>query len=159
MQFELLMKGGGCENVGTQFALPDAALGADRSLDGVYRCALEGLVGAQGKGCAPGVLGICVGGDRATGHTCAKEQFFRPLDDVNGDAALAELEDRLLTASAELGIGPMGLGGKTTLLGVKAASLARLPASYFVSVSYMCWALRRHGIAVNLDGAIEEWIA
>ena len=58
----------------------------------------------------------------------------------------------------ELGIGPMGFGGKTTLLGVKIGAANRVPASYFVSVSYMCWAFRRHGVTLASDGEITGWL-
>ena len=99
----------------------------------------------QGYGCAPGILGVCIGGDRATGFEVAKEQLLRPLDesDKTGQTEIVKLEKRLLREANELGIGPMGLGGKTTLLGVKIAARTRVPASFFVTVAYMCWACRR----------------
>ena len=139
----LLMKGGGSENMSRQYSLPDASLGAGRDLEGVRRCVLDAVHRAQGYGCAPGILGVCVGGDRAEGFAAAKRQLLRPLGDTNGTAALAALERRVLKEANALGIGPMGLGGKTTLLGVKIGSLPRVPASFFVTVAYMCWALRR----------------
>jgi fumarate hydratase class I len=148
---DLMLKGGGCENVGAQYSLPHAGLGAGRDLEGVRRAALDAVHQAQGQGCAPGVLGIAIGGDRGSSFLASKEALLRPLDDLNPDPALADLESRLLGETNELGIGPMGFGGQTTVLGVKARSLHRLPASYFVSVSYMCWAHRRRRMAV--DGA------
>lgn len=139
----LLMKGGGSENMSRQYSLPDASLGAGRDLEGVRKCVLDAVHKAQGFGCAPGVLGVCIGGDRATGYETAKMQLLRSLDDKAGDAALRKLEDRILKDANSLGIGPMGLGGRTTLLGVKIAARSRVPASFFVTVAYMCWALRR----------------
>ncbi len=139
----LLMKGGGSENMSRQYSLPDASLGAGRDLEGVRRCVLDAVHKAQGFGCAPGVLGVCIGGDRATGYETAKMQLLRPLGEKSGDAALRRLEDRILKDANSLGIGPMGLGGRTTLLGVKIAARSRVPASFFVTVAYMCWALRR----------------
>ena len=139
----LLMKGGGSENMSRQYSLPDASLGAGRDLEGVRKCVLDAVHKAQGFGCAPGVLGVCIGGDRATGYETAKMQLLRSLDDKSGDAALRKLEDRILKDANSLGIGPMGLGGRTTLLGVKIAARSRVPASFFVTVAYMCWALRR----------------
>ena len=139
----LLMKGGGSENMSRQYSLPDAALGAGRDLAGVRRCVLDAVAAARGYGCAPGVLGVCVGGDRATGFETAKEQLLRPLGDRSPAPALAKLERTLLAEANSLGIGPMGLGGRTTLLGVKLASRPRVPASFFVTVAYMCWACRR----------------
>ena len=148
----LLMKGGGSENLSAQYSLPDAALGAGRDLEGVRRCLLDAVWRAQGNGCAPGILGVCVGGDRANGYAKAKAQLLRTLDDASPDPVLAELERRVLHEANTLGIGPMGLGGATTLLGVKVATLPRLPASYFVSVAYGCWACRRGCAALEGSG-------
>ena len=139
----LLMKGGGSENMSRQYSLPDSSLGAGRDLEGVRRCVLDAVQKTQGYGCAPGILGVCIGGDRATGYAAAKEQLLRPLDEApSGDPALRRLERRLLREANALGVGPMGLGGRTTLLGVKIAARTRVPASFFVTVAYMCWACR-----------------
>ncbi|HMK08224.1 MAG TPA: fumarate hydratase [Anaerolineales bacterium] len=148
---ELILKGGGCENVGAQYSLPDDRLGADRDLEGVRRVVLDAVHRAQGLGCAPGILGVAIGGDRGSSFAASKEVLLRPLDDRNPDEALARLEARLLEEGNQLGIGPMGFGGETTLLGVKAANLHRLPASFFVGVSYMCWAYRRRRMIVRGD--------
>lgn len=144
----VLLKGGGSENQSRQYSLPDSALGAGRDPEGVRRCLLDAVWRAQGGGCSPGVLGVCVGGDRAGAFARAKEQLLRPLGDVSPDPALAALEARVLAEANALGVGPMGLGGRTTLLGVKIAALPRVPASYFVTVAYNCWALRRASAAL-----------
>lgn len=144
----LILKGGGSENMSRQYSLPDAALGAGRDLTGVRKCLLDAVQKTQGYGCAPGILGVCVGGDRATGYEVAKEQLLRNLADKHPDKTLAKLEKDILTDANTLGIGPMGLGGKTTLLGVKIASRPRVPASFFVTVAYMCWAARRRTIQI-----------
>jgi len=143
IRVRLLLKGGGSENVCTQYSLPDSRINAGRTLDGVRKAVLDAVCTAQGQGCSPGVIGVCIGGDRGAGYVTAKEQLFRHIDDTNPDAALAGLEHQLLTQLNELGIGPMGFGGKTTAFGVKIGALHRLPACYFVSVAYMCWAARR----------------
>ena len=150
----LLQKGGGSENVSAQYKLPDSKLSAGRDLEGVRRVVLDAVCQAQGLGCAPGILGIGIGGDRATSFLCAKEQLCRKLDDVNPREELAELEQTLLSQANELGIGPMGFGGKTTVLAVKAGARHRLPASFFVSIAYMCWALRRCGLKVDEKGTV-----
>ncbi len=147
---EVLLKGGGCENCSTQYSLPDQRLGAGRDLPGVRACLLDAVHRAQGRGCAPGILGVAIGGDRTLSYQAAKEQFFRPVHDVNADPQLAALEADVLSCGNRLGVGPMGFGGRTTLLGVKAVRLHRLPASFFVTVAYMCWACRR--AAVTLAG-------
>lgn len=146
---DLMLKGGGCENVGAQYALPNSRLGAGRDLEGVRKVALDAVYQAQGKGCAPGILGIAIGGDRGSSYYGSKEVLFRKLDDTNQDAELADMEERLTSESNEMGIGPMGFGGKTTVLGTKITGLHRLPASYFVSVTYMCWAYRRRRMTVQ----------
>lgn len=149
----LLMKGGGSENMSRQYSLPDASLGAGRDLEGVRRCVLDAVQKAQGYGCAPGILGVCIGGDRASGYEEAKHQLLRKLDDSNRDATLAELERRILKEANQLGIGPMGLGGKTTLLGVKIGGRPRVPASFFVTVAYLCWAARRQTMRFSAGSA------
>lgn len=151
LRVDLLLKGGGCENVGAQYALPNNRLNAGRDMEGVRAVVLDAVHNAQGKGCAPGVLGVAIGGDRGSSYARSKEALFRPLADVQKDTMLAEMEERLTAEANQLGIGPMGFGGETTVLGVKLEGMHRLPASYFVSVSYMCWAHRRHRMTVRGD--------
>jgi fumarate hydratase class I len=151
---ELILKGGGCENVGAQYSLPDARLGAGRDLEGVRRAVLDAVQVAQGYGCAPGILGVAIGGDRGSSYAASKEALLRPLDDANPDPELAELEGRVHREANTLGIGPMGFGGKTTVLGVKTVNLHRLPACYFVTISYMCWAHRRRRMTVRGDDVV-----
>jgi len=162
IEIKLILKGGGCENTNAQYALPvelPHLERADRTLDGVKKCILHAVWQAQGKGCSPGAVGVCVGGDRTSGYVHAKEQLFRTLDDVNPDPRLAELEASIMSTVNTLEIGTMGFGGKTTLIGCKIAALNRLPASFFVSVAYDCWAFRRLGVALNAStGAIERWL-
>ena len=149
-----MLKGGGCENVGAQYTLPNSALAAGRDLAGARKVILDAVVKAQGKGCGPGVLGICIGGDRGSGYIESKEQLLRSLTDKNPIKELANLEKSIVETANKLGIGPMGFGGKTTLLGCKIGHLNRLPASYFVSISYMCWAYRRQGVTLKSDNQL-----
>jgi fumarate hydratase class I len=151
LQVDLMLKGGGCENVGAQYSLPNSALGAGRDLAGVRKVALDAVQKAQGKGCAPGILGIAIGGDRGSSFVASKEVLLRQLDDSNQNPEMNDLEQQLTEESNQLGIGPMGFGGRTTVLGTKITSKHRLPASYFVSVSYMCWAYRRRQMVVKND--------
>ena len=152
LQVDLMLKGGGCENVGAQYSLPNSTLGAGRDLAGVRKVTLDAVHKAQGKGCAPGILGVAIGGDRGSSFAASKETLLRQLDDSNSNPELAELEQRLTVESNQLGIGPMGFGGKTTILGIKIGALHRLPACYFVSVAYMCWACRRAGMTILQNG-------
>jgi fumarate hydratase class I len=153
----LILKGGGCENVGAQYSLPDSRVGAGRDLAGVRKCILDAVQQAQGKGCGPGILGVTIGGDRATGYLHSKEQFLRKMKDKNPISELEKLEKEVTSEANTLGIGPMGFGGKTTLLATKIGVLNRVPASFFVSVSYMCWAYRRQGAKLSARGDIQKW--
>jgi fumarate hydratase class I len=157
LRVRLLLKGGGSENVGAQYKLPDSALGAGRDLEGVRKCVIDAVYNAQGKGCAPGVVGVGIGGDRGSSFACSKEQFLRPLDDVNSDNTLADLESRLFPELNRLGIGPSGFGGKTTVLGVKIGKAHRVPACFFVSVSYVCWAYRKAYMTIEGGEVAYDW--
>jgi fumarate hydratase class I len=152
VEMTLILKGGGSENVSCQYSMPYAPLDAGRDLEGVRRVVIDAVRRAEGKGCPPGILGVCIGGDRGGGYAESKHQLLRRLEDVNPDPTLAGLEGRILADANRLGIGPLGLGGKTTLLGVKIGKLHRVPASYFVTISYMCWVYRRRSIRIEPDG-------
>jgi fumarate hydratase class I len=149
----IILKGGGCENVGAQYSLPadlpELGKKAGRDLEGCKLVILDALWKAQGKGCAPGYIGVCIGGDRASGYDAAKEQLLRVVGDKNPDPVLADLEEEIFRIANKLDIGPMGWGGATTLLGAKITAMNRLPASFFVSVSYACWAHRRRGVTLD----------
>ena len=162
IEVKLILKGGGCENTNAQYALPSDLehLGrADRTLDGVRKCILHAVWKAQGKGCSPGAVGVCVGGDRTSGYLHAKEQLFRTLDDTNPDPRLAAVESAVMDEANRLQVGPMGFSGQTSLIGCKIGALNRLPASFFVSVAYDCWAFRRLGVRLDAaTGQITEWL-
>jgi fumarate hydratase class I len=162
IEIKLILKGGGCENMNAQYSVPVELpnLGrADRNLEGVRKCILHAVWNAQGKGCAPGAVGVCIGGDRTSGYVHAKEQLFRTLDDVNPDPRLAEVEASIMGEVNKLGIGTMGFGGRVSLIGCKIGVQNRLPASFFVSVAYDCWAFRRLGVVLDATtGAITRWL-
>ncbi|MED3865325.1 fumarate hydratase [Priestia megaterium] len=158
----LILKGGGCENKNIQYSLPCEVEGlgrAGRDLDGIRKCVMHSVYQAQGQGCSAGVIGVGIGGDRTTGYELAKEQLFRNLDDENPNAQLKELEEYVMENANKLGIGTMGFGGETTLLGCKVGVINRIPASFYVSVAYNCWAYRRLGVKINADtGSVQEWL-
>ena len=162
IEVRLILKGGGCENKNIQYAVPctlDRLGRADRNLEGVKKCILHAVWQAQGQGCAPGALGVCIGADRAQGYNIAKQQLFRTLDDTNPDLTLAKLENEIMDEANKLGVGAMGFGGKASLIGCKIAAANRLPASFFVSVAYDCWAFRRLGVMIDAQsGAITKWL-
>jgi len=161
MEAKLVLKGGGCENKNIQYSLPatlEHVGKAGRDLDGVRKCILHAIWQAQGQGCSIGFLGVGIGGDRTSGYTLAKEQLFRRLDDTNPNPLLAKMEEECVEEGNKLGIGTMGFGGAITTLGVKIGAYDRLPASFFVSVAYNCWAFRRLGVTLDTDGAITGWL-
>jgi fumarate hydratase class I len=162
IEIRLILKGGGCENKNIQYSLPMEIphLGrADRTMEGIRKCLLHSVWQAQGHGCSIGAIGVAIGGDRASGYAHAKGQLFRSLDDVNKNPELAKLEDYVMDNSNKLGIGTMGFGGKSTLIGCKVGVYNRLPASFFVSVAYNCWAYRRLGVIVDpKNGKIKKWL-
>ena len=156
----LILKGGGCENMSAQYSLPTELQGkrVDRNLDGVRSCILDAIWQAQGKGCGPGFLGVAIGGDRASGYEFAKRQLLRTVDDTSPEPKFAELEAKIMDEANTLDIGPMGFSGQFTIGCCKIAALNRLPASYFVSIAYMCWAYRRRGVVLDTDGNIHRWL-
>ena len=162
IEVKLILKGGGCENKNIQYSLPMELpnLGrADRTIDGVRKCIMHAVWQAQGQGCSVGALGVAIGGDRASGYHYAKQQLFRELDDVNPNPELAKLETYVMDNANKLGIGMMGFGGQATLIGCKVGSYHRLPASFFVSVAYDCWAYRRLGVIIDpATGTIKRWL-
>jgi fumarate hydratase, class I len=162
IEVKLILKGGGCENKNIQYSLPCELehLGkAGRDLEGVRKCILHSVWQAQGQGCAPGAVGVCIGSDRAHGYLLAKQQLFRTLDDTNAVPELAALEAGIMEEANRIGVGAMGFGGKVSLIGCKVMAANRLPASFFVSVAYDCWAYRRLGVSLDASsGAITSWL-
>lgn len=162
IEVKLILKGGGCENKNIQYSLPCELEGlgrAGRDLDGVRKCILHSVYQAQGQGCSAGFIGVGIGGDRTTGYALAKEQLFRKVDDTNPHPDLAKLEEYIMETANQLGIGTMGFGGQATLLGCKVGAINRIPASFFVSVAYNCWAFRRQGITIDAGtGGIKQWL-
>lgn len=162
IEVKLILKGGGCENKNIQYSLPaelEHVGKAGRNLDGIRKCILHAVWQAQGHGCSIGAVGVCIGGDRTSGYEHAKMQLFRTLDDVNPNPQLAELENYIMKNANSLKIGTMGFGGNSTLIGCKIGVLNRLPASYFVSVAYDCWAFRRQGVILDAaTGTIKRWL-
>ncbi len=162
VEVRLILKGGGCENKNIQYSLPanlDHLGRADRDLEGVRKCLLHAVWQAQGQGCAPGALGACIGSDRAHGYHLAKQQLLRTRDDENPNPMLARLEHEVMDEANRIGVGTMGFGGKASLIGCKIVAANRLPASFFVSVAYECWAFRRLGITLDAkSGPITGWL-
>lgn len=158
----LILKGGGSENMSIQYTVPCEIEGlgrAGRDLDGIRKCILHAVWQAQGKGCSPGIIGVGIGNDRGQGFDLAKKQLLRSLSDTNPDGDLRKLEEYIMDKANTFGIGTLGFGGETTLLGCKIGKNHRVPASFFVSVIYTCWAFRRLGVTIcPKTGDITDWI-
>lgn len=156
---DLMLKGGGSENLGQLYKLPtelcvepstlDAqrnnaiTVVAERDFDGIRKCILDAVFRAQGKGCPPYTIGVAVGGAKDQVTFLSKKQLLRRITAPNPDSTMAAFEADVLNELNALGIGPLGFGGGTTALAVKMAAASRHPASYFVDVSFSCWANRR----------------
>ncbi len=148
LRIRLVMDGQGARNVGAVYSLPDEAIGVGCDLEGVRRCVVEAVRRSQGFCCAPGTIGVGVAGDRESALVLARDQLLRKLDEGNPDPALAALEAELIPALDGLGIGPMGFGGRTTVLGVKIGAPEGVSAGSCVAVAFMCWAYRRGELVV-----------
>ncbi|MFC7441479.1 fumarate hydratase [Laceyella putida] len=162
IEVRLILKGGGCENKNIQYSLPCELEGlgrAGRDLDGIRKCILHAVYQAQGQGCSAGFIGVGIGGDRTTGYELAKKQLFRSVTDTNPNPDLARLEEYIMEKANTLSIGTMGFGGNATLLGCKIGVMHRIPASFYVSVAYNCWAFRRQGVTIDpVTGTIQDWL-
>ncbi len=150
---DLMLKGSGSENIGQLYRLPLEELKAERDLEGVRKCVLDTLYKAQGKGCPPYIIGVGIGAAKDQVTRLSKEQLLRQIEDMNEYADLLKLEKKLLADINQLGIGPLGLGGKTTALGVKIGINHRHPASYFVDISVSCWADRKARLIWNIENS------
>lgn len=146
---DLMLKGGGCENLSQTYKLPATLrfegkdVPAERDFEGIRKCVLDAVFKAQGRGCPPYTIGIALGGAKDQVSFLAKKQLIRRVHDIHQNAIIADLESKILADINSLGIGTAGLGGMTTAIGVKIAAAHRHPASYFVDISFSCWANRR----------------
>lgn len=142
-QIRILLKGGGSENVSRVYQLPDRSITAERDFDGIEKCILDAVIKAQGRGCPPYIIGAAVCGNMEEASYRAKNRHLMTLAEHNKEPKLAAFERRVLKKINALDIGPMGVGGKTTALGVKFTARYVHPASWFVGVSIGCWSMRR----------------
>ena len=150
IEITVFPKGGGCENV--------CALGMLRPGEGVKglkKFVVDTIIKAGAKPCPPNIIGVAVGGGADIAMKLAKETLLRPLNQSNPDPKLAKLEKELYEAANSTGIGPMGLGGKFTVLGVHVEYAERHPASYPAAVAVQCWAARRASARIHPDGTVE----
>jgi fumarate hydratase subunit alpha len=150
--FELtvMLKGGGSENVSTSGMLIPS-----EGINGLKKFVIDAVINAGAQPCPPTILGVAVGGGADIAMELAKKALLRPLGEANSDGKLAEIEREILEAANMTGIGPMGLGGKTTVLSVHIDYAHRHPASFPVAVAFNCWAARRASARLRADDTIE----
>jgi len=150
IEIMVMPKGGGSENV--------CALGMispGQGVDGLKKFVVDAVINAGAQPCPPNILGVAAGGGADIAMKLAKAALLRPLDEPNPNPDLAKLEEELYEAANSTGVGPMGLGGKFTVLGVKVEYAHRHPASYPVAVAFQCWAARRASACISSDGKVE----
>lgn len=150
VEITVFPKGGGSENV---CAL--SMIRPGEGIKGLKKFVVDTVVSAGAKPCPPNILGVAVGGGADIAMKLAKAALLRPLNQPNPDPQLAQLEKELYEAANSTGIGPMGLGGKFTVLGVNVEYAHRHPASYPVAVAVQCWAARRASAKIHPDGKVE----
>jgi fumarate hydratase subunit alpha len=150
LEITVMAKGGGSENVSAL-----GMLAPSEGVKGLMRFVIDAVVKAGAQPCPPTILGIGVGGGADVAMSLAKKSLLLPLNVTNNDPEIAQLERELLEAANMTGIGPMGLGGRTTALGVHVDYAFRHPASYPVAVAFNCWASRRASARIHADGNVE----
>jgi len=152
VEVTVMPKGAGSENMSAL-----AMLKPSEGVKGVKRFVLEVAAKAAGNPCPPTIVGVGIGGSSDLVMALAKKAALRPLDEKNKDEVLSRLEDELEEAINQLGVGPMGLGGTTTCLGVKVEKAGCHTASLPVGVNLQCWTGRRATARIYEDKI--EWLS
>jgi len=150
IEITVFPKGGGSENVCSLGMITPG-----EGVNGLKRFVIDAVMKAGAKPCPPNILGVGMGGGADIAIKIAKKALLRPLNQPNPNPELAQLEKELYEAANSTGIGPMGLGGRFTVLGVNVEYAHRHPASYPVAVAFQCWAARRATARISSDGAVE----
>ena len=150
LELTVMTKGGGSENV-----CVTGMLVPGEGIKGLKKFVVDAVISAGAKPCPPNILGVAIGGGADIAMKLAKKTLLKPLNEPNQDPEIAKLEKEIFEAANMTGIGPMGLGGKTTVLGVHVDYAFRHPASFPAAVAFNCWAARRASARINADGTVE----
>lgn len=150
IELTVMTKGGGSENV-----CVSGMLVPGEGINGLKKFAIDAVIKAGAQPCPPTILGIAIGGGADIAIKLAKKALLKPLNEPNPNPEIAKLEKDIFEAANMTGIGPMGLGGKTTVLGVHVDYAFRHPASFPAAVAFNCWAARRASARINADGTVE----
>ncbi|KYC53322.1 MAG: fumarate hydratase [Candidatus Methanofastidiosum methylothiophilum] len=151
IEITAMPKGAGSENMSKV-----AMLNPSDGLKGIKKFALDTVVSAGSKPCPPTIIGLGIGGSADISIKLAKMALLRPIDQRHPDPTIASLEKELFEAFNSLGIGVMGLGGKTTVLGVNAELGYCHTASLPVAINVQCWAGRKATARIYKDGRVEH---
>ncbi|MEM3955471.1 MAG: fumarate hydratase [Candidatus Bathyarchaeia archaeon] len=150
LEITVMPKGGGSENMCIAKTIPPG-----EGINGIKKFVIESIVEAGAQPCPPTIVGVGLGGGVDVAIKLAKKALLRPLNTPNPDPELNKLEKELYEMANKLGIGPMGLGGRTTVLGVHVDYAFRHPASLPVAVAFNCWAARKASAKIYEDGSVE----
>ena len=150
LELTVMTKGGGSENV-----CVTGMLVPGEGIKGLKKFVVDSVISAGAKPCPPNILGVAIGGGADIAMKLAKKTLLKPLNEPNQDPEIAKLEKEIFEAANMTEIGPMGLGGKTTVLGVHVDYAFRHPASFPAAVAFNCWAARRASARINADGTVE----
>jgi fumarate hydratase subunit alpha len=150
VELTVLTKGGGSENV-----CVTGMLVPGEGIKGLKKFVIDAVIKAGAQPCPPNILGVAIGGGADIAMKLAKKTLLKPLNEPNPDPEIAKLEKEIFEAANMTGIGPMGLGGKTTVLGVHVDYASRHPASFPAAVAFNCWAARRATARINADRSVE----
>jgi fumarate hydratase subunit alpha len=149
LELTVMTKGGGSENV-----CMGGMIVPGEGIKGLKKFVIDAVVKAGAQPCPPNILGIAMGGGADISMKLAKKALLRPLTEHNPNPEIAALEKEIFEAANMTGIGPMGLGGKTTVLGVHIDFAYRHPASFPAAVAFNCWAARRASAKIDSDGTV-----
>ncbi len=150
VELTVMTKGGGSENV-----CLGGMLVPGEGMKGLKKFVVDAVIRAGAQPCPPNILGIAIGGGADISMKLAKKALMKPLNEPNSDPEIAKLEKEIFEAVNMTGIGPMGLGGKTTVLGVHIDYAYRHPASFPAAVAFNCWAARRASARIHADGTVD----
>jgi len=150
LELTVMTKGGGSENV-----CVSGMLVPGEEIKGLKKFVVDAVISAGAKPCPPNILGVAIGGGADIAMKLAKKTLLKPLNEPNQDPEIAKLEKEIFEAANMTGIGPMGLGGQTTVLSVHVDYAFRHPASFPAAVAFNCWAARRASARINADGTVE----
>jgi len=146
----IIPKGGGSENMcALNMMIPG------KGIKGFKRFVVDHIISCEGKPCPPTIVGVGIGGGAELSLKLGKKALLRDVGERHPESRIAKLEEELIELINESGVGPMGIGGKTTVLDIHIDYAYRHPASFPIGVVVQCWADRRSKVKINKEGLVE----